>query len=152
MTDIRITPVTPDHVSALVSLHKECFGEAAWDWNQINGSLEQKTTAGWVAYDNEESIGFILCQITPAESDILTICVRPAYQRKGIGEKLTHRAMDEAQHTNGKLFLEVAADNIAAIRLYEKLGFRENGRRAKYYKRGATAVDAILYTLFSAKS
>jgi ribosomal-protein-alanine N-acetyltransferase len=31
------------------------------------------------------------------------------------------------------MFLEVAAGNAAALRLYRRLGFREIGRRPRYY-------------------
>ena len=41
--------------------------------------------------------------------------------------------------------LEVFADNEQAIRLYEKLGFREVGRRKNYYR--AEHEDALLMTV-----
>ena len=42
------------------------------------------------------------------------------------------------------VYLEVSRLNESAIRLYEKIGFRENGVRKKYYSNGA---DAILYKM-----
>jgi ribosomal-protein-alanine N-acetyltransferase len=43
------------------------------------------------------------------------------------------------------LFLEVAADNPAAIDLYVAAGFAEVGRRRGYYsRRGYPAVDALI--------
>jgi ribosomal-protein-alanine N-acetyltransferase len=40
------------------------------------------------------------------------------------------------------LFLEVADDNVAALALYERLGFVTVGMRPNYYARGATSVAA----------
>ena len=43
-----------------------------------------------------------------------------------------------------EVFLEVAEDNPAAIRLYEAVGYEPVGRRKAYYERRGGAVDAIL--------
>jgi ribosomal-protein-alanine N-acetyltransferase len=47
------------------------------------------------------------------------------------------------------LFLEVAADNAAALGLYEGLGFEMAGRRKGYYDRGAASprIDALVMRL-----
>ena len=42
------------------------------------------------------------------------------------------------------IFLEVSNLNKEAIRLYQKLGFKKNGLRQKYYQDGS---DAILYQM-----
>ena len=47
-----------------------------------------------------------------------------------------------------RLFLEVAADNDAAIALYEGLGFKIAGARKAYYQRtGGANVDAVILAL-----
>jgi ribosomal-protein-alanine N-acetyltransferase len=47
-----------------------------------------------------------------------------------------------------RLFLEVAADNIAALRLYKGLGFAAAGRRRAYYRRpGGQPIDAMVLAL-----
>jgi ribosomal-protein-alanine N-acetyltransferase len=47
-----------------------------------------------------------------------------------------------------RLFLEVSADNTAAIKLYGGLGFEPVGRRNGYYRRpGGQPVDAIVLAL-----
>jgi ribosomal-protein-alanine N-acetyltransferase len=47
-----------------------------------------------------------------------------------------------------RLFLEVAADNAAALRLYKGLGFAAVGRRKAYYRRpGGQPVDAVVLAL-----
>jgi ribosomal-protein-alanine N-acetyltransferase len=51
----------------------------------------------------------------------------------------------EAQQTNSDaVFLEVRESNAAARRLYENLGFHENGRRKAYY--AEPSEDAVLYS------
>lgn len=69
-------------------------------------------------------------QIAPAEREILFIAVDPACRRRGIAKRLLHNELD-GRH--GEWFLEVRESNLAAIRLYETLGFQTAGRREDYY-------------------
>jgi [ribosomal protein S18]-alanine N-acetyltransferase len=43
-------------------------------------------------------------------------------------------------HPKHKIWLECRQDNSSAIKLYEKLGFRESGRRPGYYNDGSAAI------------
>ena len=69
-------------------------------------------------------------QTTPGEREILFIAVDPAYRRRGIGKRLLDH---ELAGRCCEWFLEVRASNLAAIRLYESLGFQTAGRRQDYY-------------------
>ena len=142
-----LRPLTLGEALLLAELHAESFGAAKWNQHQIESSLALDTTRGWGIFDEGEMAGFILCQIVPGQSEILTFCVRPAQRRRGLGDKLMHAAAEAARAANGVLYLEVAADNTAAIALYGKAGFKQTGARPKYYKRGAESVDAVLMTL-----
>jgi ribosomal-protein-alanine N-acetyltransferase len=58
---------------------------------------------------------------------------------------LEHAAATAAARGATSLFLEVAADNAAALHLYQAAGFHAVGRRAGYYARNAgPAVDALV--------
>ncbi len=69
-------------------------------------------------------------QTAPGEREILFIAVDPAYRRRGIAKRLLQ---DELAGSRGEWFLEVRESNLAAIRLYQSLGFRVAGRRENYY-------------------
>src|ERR1700685_4492534 len=69
-------------------------------------------------------------QTAPGEREILFIAVDPAYRRHGIAKELRKR---ELAASRGEWFLEVRESNLAAIGLYESLGFRVAGRRENYY-------------------
>ena len=143
---VEMRPATTEDAGILATLHATAFSNDAWSREQIMGSLKQDTTRGWIAFTKSEAVGFILMQTLLPESEILTFCVHPAQQRRGIGRQLLRQITRVAR---GDIFLEVAADNTAALALYKKLGFRETGRRAGYYKRAYSAVDAVLFTLFA---
>ena len=141
-----IRPASLSMTPVLAALHAESFGVECWSAGQIEGSLALPTTKAWIAYDEDTPLGFILCQIVPKEAEILTLCVSPARRRQRIAEALLRCMIEEARGQSGaKIFLEVAADNIAARKLYEQSGFTITGTRAGYYKRGAVTVDGVMY-------
>jgi [ribosomal protein S18]-alanine N-acetyltransferase len=75
--------------------------------------------------------------------------VRKDWQRLGLGRRLVEGLKRAAQRGEAKkLFLEVADDNMPALVLYSRLGFKDVGRRQAYYNRadGATA-DALVLSL-----
>lgn len=150
-TDI-LRPLTLDMVSALAILHAESFADAKWDVQQIKGSLALDTTKGWGVYESDTIVGFILCQIIPDQSEILTLCVNSKYRKQGYGEKLVRAAIEDARQMNSSIHLEVSADNAAALALYTKLGFEQTGKRPNYYRHGTTCVDAIMLTFLHTKT
>jgi ribosomal-protein-alanine N-acetyltransferase len=79
------------------------------------------------------------------EAEILTLAVDPAHRRTGIASRLLRAATAalSAGETQ-RVFLEVAADNSAALALYERHGFEVCGRRANYYGGGDKRVDAVM--------
>lgn len=145
-TFIRALPADRDDL--LAALHADCFGPAKWNLKQLQGSLALETTKGWGVFEGDRIIGFILCQLIPDQSEILTLCVHPAHRRQGAGAKLLRTAAKAAHGIGSNLFLEVAADNLPALALYEKLGFQRTGLRPHYYWDGKHAIDAVLLTLF----
>ena len=91
--------------------------------------------------------GFALVQIIPPEAELLTIAVSPDAQGKGHGRALLASVMAQARIAGAtRLFLEVAADNHAALALYRSTQFIQTGQRRGYYQRpGEVGVDAITF-------
>jgi ribosomal-protein-alanine acetyltransferase len=146
MTDISIVPVVPEMDSLLLALHKESFGDKAWNFDQIRSSLMLHTTRGWAASIDNHLVGFILSQNVGQETEILTFCVQPANRRLHIAERLLQHSMMVLESEGIRtFFLEVAANNRAACTLYEKSGFTVSGVRKNYYRYGSTTIDAICY-------
>jgi len=145
---ILIQPVLASMAPTLTELHAESFGVECWNLAQMEGSLELATTRAWAASEGDAVTGFILCQIIPKQIEILTFCVSPTRRQQGIGAALLRRAIAAMrEQSGGKVFLEVAADNNAARKLYEDHGFTIIGKRANYYKRGAVTVDGLMYAV-----
>jgi tRNA threonylcarbamoyladenosine biosynthesis protein TsaB len=84
--------------------------------------------------------GFVVGRVIAGEAEVLTLAVRPAFRRRGLGRALLSAVLAAADAA----FLEVAEDNVAAIALYRGLGFERVGRRGAYYSRRSGAADAIV--------
>ncbi len=143
-----IRSATPNDADALCVLHAESFGEGRWSLEQIRSSLRLHTTVARVACVEGKPCGFILCQLAGGEVEVLTFCVKPLFRRAGVGQTLLRSVLGEARGQNAdRVFLEVAADNEAALSLYKAAGFKVIGTRPRYYIRAGGPVDAVMMAL-----
>lgn len=89
---------------------------------------------------------FALFQVIADEAELLTIATHPAHQRQGLGlQCMTDWHANATTLGATRAFLEVAADNLPAIALYEQCGYRPCGLRKGYYPReSGKNCDAIV--------
>ncbi|MGQ9872653.1 ribosomal protein S18-alanine N-acetyltransferase [Leptodesmis sp.] len=77
------------------------------------------------------------------EAHITLLAVDPAYQQQGLGQAMLYALLTAAyQRQLERATLEVRISNQAALALYTKFGFREAGRRKRYYQ--DTGEDALV--------
>jgi len=63
----------------------------------------------------------------------------------GLGKRLVRRLLQMARWAQAReIFLEVRTSNPVAYRLYQRLGFREIGRRKDYYPTHGGREDALV--------
>jgi [ribosomal protein S18]-alanine N-acetyltransferase len=111
-------PLVAADAPALARLHAASF-DRPWSATEI-AELVAAGAFGLIAAD-----GFILCREGGGEAEILSIAVRPAARGRGQGRALVEAAVAAAAGQGAEtMFLEVAADNIAALALYRAAGFR----------------------------
>ena len=71
---------------------------------------------------------------SPEDADICNVAVDQTLRRQGIGEQLLLFLMENGKKRGVKNFtLEVRRSNEAAIGLYHKLGFLDEGVRPNFY-------------------
>ena len=96
-----------------------------------------------VAAASDGVAGYVIAQDAADEGEILNLAVAPGRQRGGIGRALVEQVLGAlAGRGARRVFLEVREANTAARALYAALGFREVGRRPRYYRRPVE--DAII--------
>ena len=79
-------------------------------------------------------IGFVIARCATAEWEIENVVVAPEKRNRGVGIKIIRELQLQAQSAGAtSVLLEVRESNLAARRLYEKLGFSQQGRR-NYYR------------------
>lgn len=79
---------------------------------------------------------------------LLHIVVHHGWQNKGVGSQLLEKLIDWAQHSSiEKIELNVRASNTAAIALYKKMGFEEEGRLKNRVKVHDRYIDDIVMAL-----
>ena len=131
--------MTPD---ALAALHARCFPDRPWRAQEFSDLINARGVI-WITAAGEDA--FVFARYVPPEAEILTIAVAPEARRQGKAQSLLTSLMDALPSVGvTELFLEVAADNMAALALYRGSGFDEVGRRRGYYRRtDAPSVDAL---------
>lgn len=80
---------------------------------------------------------------TRHRGEVVQVFVRPAFHGQKIGETLVRKVIYAAFSLPGieSLELSLVADNSAARRLYEKIGFETYGVRSGYFKFGENYSD-----------
>ena len=147
-----IRPVQPADYDAILSLEALSF-TSAFDKAHLRHLIAQPSGLAFVAELAAEKdqpmthsfAGYIIAQIIADEAEILSLAVAPIARRRGVGAALLGHLIAQREAQNiGTIWLDVAADNAKAIRLYEKAGFIVSGYRPRYYRRPGGAVDAVL--------
>ena len=91
-----------------------------------------------VAVADGQIIGMLHLQVSRHGFAELGMLVDRGWRGRGVGSALVTAAIDWARnHGVHKLCLEVFAHNTAAIALYRKCGFAEEGRRVRQYRRAS---------------
>jgi ribosomal-protein-alanine N-acetyltransferase len=132
--ELRIRPMQGDDLFTVGRLEKEL--QSPWSAGQIEEELRRQN--GWQyvgTLDDDPAPACYACgqRIAP-EAELFRLVVEKRQRRLGIGSTLLAKILSDLQQTGiATCWLEVRESNIAAIRLYEKQGFRKKGRRPAYY-------------------
>lgn len=121
-------------IPQVAHLETVCFNDP-WSMNSLCAELKNPLSLWLIAVEGEDLAGYVGSQSVLGWADMMNLAVAPKYRRRGIGEKLIAeliRQLKENQVTC--LTLEVRVSNEPAIALYQKMGFKEVGRRPGYYR------------------
>jgi ribosomal-protein-alanine N-acetyltransferase len=132
---MTVRPATRDDLAAIAEIQGASPEASAWDpasylEYDCRVALSAGRVVGFLVF-RRLAQGDALQEHEMPEYEILNLGVDPPARRKGVARMLLQRALAEAP---GAWFLEVRESNLAAIRLYESLGFRPAGERKDYYQ------------------
>ena len=108
-----------------------------------------KTDVMFVAVDGDKVVGNAIVERNKVlrynHRAEISITVMKEYWGRGIGSRLMQMMVDFAEKTGIEiLYLEARADNVRAISLYEKYGFRHVGTYENFFKINGLYYDAVL--------
>ena len=131
---MRFLEMKAVHVPQVAALEKLCFADP-WSENSVASELNNDLALWLVAMNDDTVVGYIGSQTVAGVTDVMNIAVHPDWRRRGIAQSLIECLVVELKNRGSEaLMLEVRASNAPAIALYEKLGFRQVGRRPNYYR------------------
>lgn len=141
------------NIGAVQAILAASPGAAQWSDQAIANALEANPACHFVSMIHGEVTGFISGRRAAGEGEILNLAVKPEFRGRGLGQALVNVVL-ESFHRDGviQVFLEVRESNHAAISFYERLGFREVGRRGNYYHDPEEAALVLGRSLDPAKS
>lgn len=119
----------------IAQLETICFSDP-WSENSIAQELTNPLSFWLVAVEDDKVAGYIGSQTVMGETDMMNVAVHPDFRRRGIAQELIQSLVEVLKARQSHcLTLEVRASNTPAIKLYEKLGFSQVGKRPGYYRK-----------------
>lgn len=116
-------------------MEKRIFSQP-WSRKDFLASIGNESQIYVVAEEENEIVGYCGLWMVAGEGQINNVAVREDVRQKGVGYQMLAYLLELGRERQQTSFtLEVRASNEAAIRLYEKLGFRSAGIRKGFYER-----------------
>jgi [ribosomal protein S18]-alanine N-acetyltransferase len=135
LSGLKIRKMTLDDLEQVVAIDQVSFS-LPWPPRSFQFELtDNPASRCWVAELDGRVVGMLVGWFIVDEIHIATIATHPDFRKQGIGEKLLAFALQSAKDEGAaSSFLEVRESNTAALELYRKFGYVEDGRREGYYK------------------
>ena len=131
------------HLDQVLAIEEDLFGVEQWTpamfWNELANGHHYVAA---IAADGE-LLGYAGLAVAAPEAWVNNLAVRRDQHRTGIGRQLLEDLLAYGHgHGATHTLLEVAADNGAAQRMYDRYGFEVIGVRRGYYQPSNT--DALV--------
>lgn len=145
MKQILICKMTFDDLQGVYEVEENSF-PIPWPISSFESELKNILATYLVAKIENKIVGYIGMWFVMDECHIMNLAVHPNYRNIGIAKKLVAELFKLCKKHHSKyIMLEVRKSNIAAQKLYEKLGFVYEVERKDYYKNSDnTREDAIV--------
>ena len=137
VTNIRIGLAHADEAAAIAGMSRQLIENGlpwSWDEQRIAYCLRNRDCVVLAARDRRRLVAFAIMEFYDEHAHLSLLAVQPGYRRQGIGRLLLDWL--EASARTAGIFavnLELRASNDAARAFYERVGYREVGRKAAYY-------------------
>jgi [ribosomal protein S18]-alanine N-acetyltransferase len=128
----EIRRLTYADLPQVIAIERRAF-PTPWSLAMFVLELSKPSGICLAALEDGAIVGYLVCSRYDTVWHLMNVAVEPRRRRDGIASALLERLFEEADKPNEQYTLEVRTSNDAAIRLYERFGFRAAGRRRAYY-------------------
>ena len=148
---LQIRRMTAADIDRVIALAAGLNSAPQWQRTSYLTAIDGEATPARIALvaedlSSEFLLGFAVAMLLPPESELETIAVAAAGQRRGVGRCLFAALAAELSAAGAtSVHLEVRSSNAPALAFYAALGFEEIGRRPRYY--ADPVEDALLLRL-----
>jgi [ribosomal protein S18]-alanine N-acetyltransferase len=161
---LEIKHIRAEHLPHAVELDRLCFGGIwsiagyqreldspnsdllglwTWETQDCESVLNRAGTGAPPLQMHPMLIGIGCLWAILEEAHIIMLAIHPQFQGQGLGQALLLALLKSAHDRQlERSTLEVRDSNLVAVSLYKKFGFKEAGRRKRYYE--DTGEDALV--------
>jgi [ribosomal protein S18]-alanine N-acetyltransferase len=140
--DYSLRPATEDDIISIAAIESRVH-RAPWSAESFKAELIKPFCRFYALTDDEtdEKIaGYIVCWILDRECRVLNVAVDLPYRGLGFGKKLVRAVIQTAlEEDANRAGLEVRKSNVAALQLYQSIGFTITQVRKEFYSDGEDA-------------
>jgi [ribosomal protein S18]-alanine N-acetyltransferase len=134
---VQVRPAIAADIPRIMQLERGIREAAHWTKEHYEALFAQSPSPRLALVIEDEKLlhAFLVGIRIAIDWEIENILVAAAMRRQGYASQLMGTFLDTARREGAKsVFLGVRESNHAARCLYEKLGFRQMGRRPQYYR------------------
>jgi ribosomal-protein-alanine N-acetyltransferase len=128
----EIRRLTYADLPQVIAIERRAF-PTPWSLAMFVLELSKPSGICLAAVEGERVIGYLICSRYDTVWHVMNVAVDNGRRREGIATALLTRLFDRADGPDEQYTLEVRISNAAAIRMYERFGFRSAGVRRGYY-------------------
>ncbi len=132
--NFSIIPFSSEYKNQILKIEADCFSCRVLE-TCFDDYLSKEYFYGYSIVNSEEVCGYICYNVLYDFAEIIDVAIKGNYRQKHLGSTLMEHLISHATKENLKsIVLEVRAQNSAAIKLYEKYGFKVDRIVKSYYK------------------
>lgn len=131
---VDLRTLTLADLPQVIALEQEIFPEEAWTAGMLQEELTHPYGIYLGAWDGPTLVAYGGIKGT-LEGDLMTLGVLERWRGKRLGRQLLQGLITKVgERGMRQVFLEVRAGNVAAIGLYQSVGFADQGTIRNYYR------------------
>lgn len=134
MNDFKIYPMDKTSINSILNISELSF-PISWSFESLQSELDNKFAKYVVLKMGNIIVGYGGMWVIIDEAHVTNIAVHPDARGNGAGNLIVEALFRICRKQKvTAITLEVRRSNFAAINLYEKYGFEEEGIRHHYYE------------------